>query len=164
VGRLVSMTTCSGGCRTDAMRMTGKLLASRSGCGDGLGKYQSARNSKARSNVPTQAMYRPIGITISRPAKRDRSKCPQFLTVRYGTWLPRKFLSTLHDPDTAPRISDQQHDQGDGKRCRRDEVREGEVREDVMDHAGAVPGAAILSFSSVQVLRTSAVISEQSSI
>jgi hypothetical protein len=37
-------------------------------------------------------------------------------------------------------------------------------RKTVMDHAGAVPGAAILSFSSVQVLRTSAVISEQSSI
>jgi hypothetical protein len=32
------------------------------------------------------------------------------------------------------------------------------------DQAGAVAGAAILSFSSVQVLRTSAVISEQSSI
>ena len=33
-----------------------------------------------------------------------------------------------------------------------------------LDQAGAVAGAAILSFSSVQVLRTSAVISEQSSI
>ena len=33
-----------------------------------------------------------------------------------------------------------------------------------LDHTGAVAGAAIFSFSSLQVLRTSAVISEQSSI
>jgi hypothetical protein len=33
-----------------------------------------------------------------------------------------------------------------------------------LDHAGAVVGVAIFSFNSVQVLRTSAVISEQSSI
>jgi len=57
-------------------------------------------------------------------------------------------------------FSDHHHNQGYGKRCRRDEV-----REDVIDrHAGAVAGVAILSFSSAQVLRTSAVISEQSSI
>jgi hypothetical protein len=56
-------------------------------------------------------------------------------------------------------VSDHHHNQGDGKRCRRDQV-----REDVIDHAGAVAGAAIFSFSSLQVLRTSAVISEQSSI
>jgi hypothetical protein len=56
-------------------------------------------------------------------------------------------------------VSNHHHNQGDGKRCRRDQV-----REDVIDHAGAVAGAAIFSFSSLQVLRTSAVISEQSSI
>jgi hypothetical protein len=39
-----------------------------------------------------------------------------------------------------------------------------EVRDGVIGHAGVVARAVILSFSSVQVLRTSAVISEQSSI
>jgi hypothetical protein len=31
-----------------------------------LGRYQSTTNSNASSDAPTQAMYRPIGITISR--------------------------------------------------------------------------------------------------
>jgi hypothetical protein len=39
-----------------------------------------------------------------------------------------------------------------------------EVRKTVVNHAGAVAGAAIFSFSSVQVLRTSAVIRVQFSI
>ena len=51
-------------------------------------------------------------------------------------------------------VSDHHHNQGDGKRCRRHEV-----RKTIVNHAGAVAGAAIFSFSSVQVLRTSAVIS-----
>ena len=56
-------------------------------------------------------------------------------------------------------VSDHHHNQGDGKRCRRDEV-----RKTIVDHAGAVAGAAIFSFSSLQVLRTSAVISVTFSI
>jgi hypothetical protein len=56
-------------------------------------------------------------------------------------------------------VSDHHHNQGDGKRCRRHEV-----RKTVVNHAGAVAGAAIFSFSSVQVLRTSAVISVTFSI
>ena len=56
-------------------------------------------------------------------------------------------------------VSDHHHNQGDGKRCRRHEV-----RKTVVNHAGTVAGAAIFSFSSVQVLRTSAVSNEQFSI
>src|ERR1700682_3799639 len=66
VGWLVSMTIRSGGCRMDAIRMTGLLIASRAGSGKDLGGYQSATNSNATSDAPTQAMYLPIGITISR--------------------------------------------------------------------------------------------------
>ena len=63
--------------------------------------------------------------------------------------------------DTVPglAVSDQQHDQGDGKWCRRDEVWKVAV-----DHAVDFGGTAIFSLSSVQVLRTSAVISVQASI
>src|ERR1700736_1465232 len=57
----------------DAMRMIGLLLASRAGPGGNLGRYQSATNSNARSDVPTQAMYRAIGITISRCANVARA-------------------------------------------------------------------------------------------
>jgi hypothetical protein len=57
-------------------------------------------------------------------------------------------------------VSDQKYrDQGDGKRCRRDEV-----RKRLVDHDVAIGGTAIFSLSSVQVLRTSAVISVQFSI
>jgi hypothetical protein len=56
-------------------------------------------------------------------------------------------------------LSDKQYDQGDGKRRRRDEVRKA-----VVDHAVDFGGTAIFSLSSVQVLRTSAVISVQFSI
>ena len=66
VGWLVSITTRSGGCSMDAIRMTGLLIASCAGSGEDLGRYQSATNSNARSDAPTQAMYRPIGITVSR--------------------------------------------------------------------------------------------------
>src|SRR6202048_3452223 len=66
VGWLVSMTIRSGGCWFEAIRMTGRLLASGAGSGNDLGRYQSATNSNARSDAPTQAMYRPIGITVSR--------------------------------------------------------------------------------------------------
>jgi hypothetical protein len=50
----------------DAIRMIGFSIASRAGSGKDLGKHQSATNSKARSDVPTQIMNRPIGISISR--------------------------------------------------------------------------------------------------
>ena len=56
-------------------------------------------------------------------------------------------------------FSDHHHNQGYGKRCRRDEV-----RKTVADQAVTVVGAAIFSFTSVQVLRTSAVINVQFSI
>jgi hypothetical protein len=65
VGWLVSMTMRSGGCRMDAIRITGLLIASRAGSGKDWGRHQSARNSKARSDAPTQAMYLPIGNHLS---------------------------------------------------------------------------------------------------
>jgi hypothetical protein len=40
------------------------------GSGSDLGTNQSTTNSNARSDVPTQATYRPIGITVSRPHTR----------------------------------------------------------------------------------------------
>jgi hypothetical protein len=46
------------------IRITGLLIASPDGSGKDLGRHQSAINSNARSDVPTQAIYRPIGITI----------------------------------------------------------------------------------------------------
>jgi len=96
VGWLVSMTTRSGGCRMEAIRMIGLLLAPRAGSGKDLGRHQSATNSKARSDVPTQIMNRPIGITISHRHATWREQTPQFLTVRncgasfandHETWL-----------------------------------------------------------------------------
>jgi hypothetical protein len=45
--------------------MTGLLIASPAGSGKGLGRNQSATNSNASSEVPTQVMNRTIGITIS---------------------------------------------------------------------------------------------------
>jgi hypothetical protein len=46
--------------------VTGLLITSPAGSDKDLGKYQSAKNSNATSDVPTHAMYRPIGITLSR--------------------------------------------------------------------------------------------------
>src|ERR1700730_14643620 len=66
VGWLVSMTIRSGGCCIEAIRNTGRVLAAGAGSDKDLGRYQSATNSNARSDAPTQAMYRPIGITVSR--------------------------------------------------------------------------------------------------
>ena len=65
VGRFVSMTIRSGGCCIEAIRITGLLTSSPAGSAKDCGRNQFARNSNARSDVPTQAMYRPIGITIS---------------------------------------------------------------------------------------------------
>jgi hypothetical protein len=48
----------------DAIRITGLLLVSADSSGKDLGRHQSAINSNARSDVPTQAIYRPIGIAI----------------------------------------------------------------------------------------------------
>jgi hypothetical protein len=56
VGWLVSMTTRSGGCCMEAIRMTGLLLASGAGSGEDLGRHQSATKSNARSDAPTQAI------------------------------------------------------------------------------------------------------------
>jgi hypothetical protein len=50
----------------EAIRITGLFIASPDGSGKDLGRHQSAINSSARSDVPTQAIYRPTGITISR--------------------------------------------------------------------------------------------------
>jgi hypothetical protein len=46
--------------------MTGLLIGSLAGSGKDLGRYQSTTNSNANSDAPTQAMYRPIGMTASR--------------------------------------------------------------------------------------------------
>jgi hypothetical protein len=46
--------------------MTGFSIGSPAGSGKDFGRNQSAANINARSDAPTQAMYRPIGITISR--------------------------------------------------------------------------------------------------
>jgi hypothetical protein len=64
VGWLVSMTIRSGCCCIEAIRMTGLLLSvvpSAKGCG----RNQFATSNNASSDAPTQAMYRPIGITMS---------------------------------------------------------------------------------------------------
>ena len=45
----------------EAIRMIGLLLAPCAGSGKDFGRHQSATNSKARSDVPTQIMNRPIG-------------------------------------------------------------------------------------------------------
>jgi len=65
VGWLVSMTIRSGDCCIDAMRMTGLLVSSAVPSAKDCGRNQFATSSNASSNVPTQAMYRPIGITVS---------------------------------------------------------------------------------------------------
>jgi hypothetical protein len=48
----------------DAIRITGLSIVSPDSSGKDLGRHQSAINSNARSDAPTQAIYRPIGITI----------------------------------------------------------------------------------------------------
>ena len=65
VGRLVSMKTCSGGCWRDVIRMTGLLTVSPAGSVTGLGRYQFASNSNAKSEAPTHPIYFKIGIAIS---------------------------------------------------------------------------------------------------
>ena len=50
----------------EAIRITGLLIASPDNSGKDLGRHQSAINSNATSDAPTQAIYRAIGITISR--------------------------------------------------------------------------------------------------
>jgi hypothetical protein len=72
VGRFVSMTIRSGGCCIEAIRMTGLLISSPVGAKD-CGRNQFAINSNISSDAPTQAMYRPIGITIS-ATEPDESK------------------------------------------------------------------------------------------
>jgi hypothetical protein len=47
--------------------MTGLLIASPADSGKGLGRYQSATNTNASSEVPTQVMNRTIGITYLSP-------------------------------------------------------------------------------------------------
>ena len=54
------------------IRMIGLLMASCAGSGGGSGRNQFATKSSARSDVPTQTMYRTMGITISR--RCDESK------------------------------------------------------------------------------------------
>ena len=65
VGRLVSMTTRSGGRCNEAMRMTGLLVSSAVASISDRGNNQFAASNNASSDVPTQAMYRPIGMTVS---------------------------------------------------------------------------------------------------
>jgi hypothetical protein len=66
VGRLVSMTILSGGCCNEAIRMTGLLLFSSAVASVAdRGKNQFAASNNTSSDAPTQAMYRPIGITMS---------------------------------------------------------------------------------------------------
>jgi hypothetical protein len=86
VGWFVSMTIRSGGCCIEAIRMTGLLTSSPVGSAKDCGRNQFATNSNTRSDVPTQAMYRPIGITISATAT-CREQTPYSLTVRNWTWL-----------------------------------------------------------------------------
>jgi hypothetical protein len=87
VGRLVSMTIRSGGCCIEAIRMTGLLVSAAVGSGNGCGKNQFATNSNTSSDAPTQAMYRPIGIAISRHSHPWREQTPESLIVRNWTWL-----------------------------------------------------------------------------
>jgi len=58
------MTLRSGGCCIEAIRIAGLLMASQDGSGKDLGRHQSAMNMSARSDAPTQPIYRPTGITI----------------------------------------------------------------------------------------------------
>jgi hypothetical protein len=75
VGRLVSMTTRSGGCCNEAMRMTGLLVSSAVASINNGGSNQFAASNNTSSDVPTQAMYRPIGMTVS-AAQPGASKRP----------------------------------------------------------------------------------------
>jgi hypothetical protein len=61
----MSMTIRSGGGCIEAIRMTGLLISSPVGSAEDCGRNQLATNSNTSSDAPTQAMYLPIGITIS---------------------------------------------------------------------------------------------------
>jgi hypothetical protein len=74
VGRLVSMTTRSGGCCIEDIRMVGLLVSVATGSANDCGSNQFATNSNTSSDAPTQAMYRPIGIAISVPVSPDESR------------------------------------------------------------------------------------------
>jgi hypothetical protein len=65
VGKLVSMTIRSGGCCIEAMRMTGLLVSSAVASAEDRGINQFATSNNTSSDAPTQAMYRPTGITMS---------------------------------------------------------------------------------------------------
>jgi hypothetical protein len=67
------MTIRSGGCCIEAILMTGLLSSSPVGSAKDCGMIQFATNSNTSSDAPTQAMYRPIGITIS-ATEPDESK------------------------------------------------------------------------------------------
>jgi len=78
VGRRVSMTTRSGGCCNEAMRMTGLLVSSAVASINNGGSNQFAASNNTSSDVPTQAMYRPIGMTVSadQPGGRANALIP----------------------------------------------------------------------------------------
>src|SRR5882762_10234466 len=62
VGRLVSKTIASGHRCIGWIRMIDLSTSARSGSADDFGMYQSARNNKASSRLPTNPKYRPRGI------------------------------------------------------------------------------------------------------
>lgn len=74
VGRLVSMTTLSGACCIEDIRMVGLLVSASAGSANDCGRNQFATNSNTSSDAPTQAMYRPIGIAISVTVTPDESR------------------------------------------------------------------------------------------
>ena len=59
------MTTRSGGCCIEDIRMVGLLTSAAAGSASGCGSNQFAASSNTSSDAPTQAMYRPIGMAIS---------------------------------------------------------------------------------------------------
>jgi hypothetical protein len=59
------MTIRSGGCCIEAMRMTGLLVSSAVASAEDRGINQFATSNNTNSDAPTQAMYRPTGITMS---------------------------------------------------------------------------------------------------
>ena len=75
VGRFVSITIRSGCCCMEAIRMIGLLTSSPVGSDMDFGRNQFATSSNTSSDVPTQAMYRPIGMTVL-AIEPDDSKCP----------------------------------------------------------------------------------------
>lgn len=75
MGKVVSMTIRSGGCWTDAIRITGLAVSGAAGSARDCGWNQFANRSKASSAVPTQAMYRPIGIAISARGPDESKRC-----------------------------------------------------------------------------------------